>query len=395
MSYKLTLTISGNVPQTIEVPKGRFSIGRGEDNDLVVSLAGVSRRHAVITNLDEGVQVADCDSQNGTFVNGRQVETAVELTDGVLISLGSVCEIRVGLWREDNASGHGPSSQLFLSQGSTAARQERQAQPYPPAQSVAGRALGRLEAPKVAMLSVGAIILITVLVVIGLKWPWGNNGDNPTERETPPGIVTPTPTVTPARPCEGLTVAQIERAAEEVVGRVSDDTAIYVFPSDRIHVTRIKETVEQNCHSRTLGVAVQKLRQAQSQLKTWSDNQIDPDLLEYATLAELRGGASDPLETARRIAPQLIAINHLLKDRNADATLLSLAAYQMGPPGRGEHPILERMRRAKINHQTERNVWDLHRKGGLTEAEYGFVIRFLAVGIMAHEPKKYGLDVTF
>jgi hypothetical protein len=192
-------------------------------------------------------------------------------------------------------------------------------------------------------------------------------------------------------PCRSLTDEEIEEAARQVVGRISNDLHHYEFPSDKSHVVRVKEVVEGNCNSLTLGAGLQALRRGRAQLIDWSENQIAPDLLAYAALAETNGRSSDTLAAARRMAPQLIDVSKLLKDSNADAALLSLAAYEMGPPSRGAHPIHRRME-GRINHDTERNVWDLYRNGGLTEAEYGFVIRFLAFGIIAHEPRRFGYE---
>jgi hypothetical protein len=192
-------------------------------------------------------------------------------------------------------------------------------------------------------------------------------------------------------PCRSLTDQEIEQAARQVIGRISDDLHHYEFPSDRSHIVRVREVVEENCNSPTLGAGLRALRRARAQLVEWSENQIAPDLLTYAALAETNGRSSDTLAAARRMAPQLIDVSKLLKDSNADAALLSLAAYEMGRPSRGAHPIHKRME-GRINHDTERNVWDLYRKGGLTEAEYGFVIRFLAFGIIANEPRRFGYE---
>jgi Transglycosylase SLT domain len=192
-------------------------------------------------------------------------------------------------------------------------------------------------------------------------------------------------------PCRSLTDDEIEEAARQVVGRISNDLHHYEFPSDKSHIVRVKEIVERNCNSPALGAGLQALRGARAQLSDWSENQIAPDLLAYAALAETNGRSSDSLAAARRMAPRLIDVSKLLKDSNADAALLSIAAYEMGRPSRGAHPIHKRME-GRINHDTERNVWDLYRKGGLTEAEYDFVIRFLAFGIIAHEPRRFGYE---
>src|SRR5262249_55502970 len=128
--------------------------------------------------------------------------------------------------------------------------------------------------------------------------------------------------------------------------------------------------------------AAAKLRQNRASLVAWSGNQLAPDLLAYAALAETDGGAADPVKTAERVAPRLIDVWKILNDSQADSTLLVLAAFKVGDVGRGEHPIYGRMNKAHINPDTERNVWALYKKGGLTETEYDFVLKFLAFGIL-------------
>lgn len=69
--------------------KGRWSleraittIGRWEDNDIVVDDRWVSRHHAQIQRMGEQYSIQDLDSKNGTFVNGRRITGPVTLTDG-------------------------------------------------------------------------------------------------------------------------------------------------------------------------------------------------------------------------------------------------------------------------------------------------------------------------
>ncbi|CAK0910300.1 unnamed protein product, partial [Prorocentrum cordatum] len=59
-------------------PEGDFVIGRNPkccnltlDSEKVPNM--VSRRHAVIVSADDAVMAVDCESVNGTFVNGRRV----------------------------------------------------------------------------------------------------------------------------------------------------------------------------------------------------------------------------------------------------------------------------------------------------------------------------------
>ena len=71
-----------------------FRVGRDEANDLCVEHASVSAAHAKLEVLgEEGVEVIDCGSSNGTFVNGIRVERR-RLADGDLLRFASA-EFRV------------------------------------------------------------------------------------------------------------------------------------------------------------------------------------------------------------------------------------------------------------------------------------------------------------
>jgi len=54
-----------------------FRIGRTPDNDIVVDNLAVSRIHSVIEEDKGGYYIRDCDSLNGTIVNGRRVGRAL------------------------------------------------------------------------------------------------------------------------------------------------------------------------------------------------------------------------------------------------------------------------------------------------------------------------------
>ena len=53
--------------------RGKTSLGRHSDNDIFVNVDGISRKHAVVTVLPDGLEVEDLDSSNGTYVNGEKI----------------------------------------------------------------------------------------------------------------------------------------------------------------------------------------------------------------------------------------------------------------------------------------------------------------------------------
>jgi signal transduction histidine kinase len=67
---------------------GVVSIGRSPTATLALSDPGISRHHAVIEAYGRSVRLTDCDSSNGTLLNGVRISTS-ELTHGDRIEFGA------------------------------------------------------------------------------------------------------------------------------------------------------------------------------------------------------------------------------------------------------------------------------------------------------------------
>ncbi len=63
-----------------------MTVGRSKQCDIVISLLGLSRKHATITPGDEGLTVEDLGSQNGTWVNNQRIEGSRRLRHGDLLN---------------------------------------------------------------------------------------------------------------------------------------------------------------------------------------------------------------------------------------------------------------------------------------------------------------------
>lgn len=66
------------------------TLGRTENNDVVLRHQQVSRFHAYVQSTPEGMAIVDADSKNGTFVDG------VRLAPSRPQKLGPSCELRFG-----------------------------------------------------------------------------------------------------------------------------------------------------------------------------------------------------------------------------------------------------------------------------------------------------------
>ena len=70
--------------------KDELSIGRGEDNDIVIPHPSISRAHARLLRRNGVFELTDLNSTNGTFVDDHQVKGSVTVPDGSRVRLGDV-----------------------------------------------------------------------------------------------------------------------------------------------------------------------------------------------------------------------------------------------------------------------------------------------------------------
>ncbi len=94
-----TLVLNGpEGPFRYDISQPRTSLGRGDDNDLVLPDAAVSSRHCEFLVQTNGLAVQDLGSSNGVYVNGRRVQSQV-LRDGDVVRIGQY-EGRISLGAE-------------------------------------------------------------------------------------------------------------------------------------------------------------------------------------------------------------------------------------------------------------------------------------------------------
>jgi pSer/pThr/pTyr-binding forkhead associated (FHA) protein len=75
--------------QTLELRLGVNRVGRDPDCDFPIFHPTVSTNHCELVLSNDGVLLRDCDSTNGTFVNGEPI-TEARLLPGQTVTLGDV-----------------------------------------------------------------------------------------------------------------------------------------------------------------------------------------------------------------------------------------------------------------------------------------------------------------
>jgi uncharacterized RDD family membrane protein YckC len=85
---KLIVNPTSSARREISLARSLVSIGRDPSNDVVLPDAMVSRRHAVIEFRGSQYFIRDCNSSNGSLVNGDRVSER-NLRDGDLVAIGT------------------------------------------------------------------------------------------------------------------------------------------------------------------------------------------------------------------------------------------------------------------------------------------------------------------
>jgi pSer/pThr/pTyr-binding forkhead associated (FHA) protein len=109
----------GREEQVFAVPLGEAKLGSASENDIVLRIPGVSRRHALVRRCPGGVELIDKGSKNGILVAGARVARTV-LTPGLRLQVGaawlevqegsSIGEAVLRLLRDSSEEASGPPS---------------------------------------------------------------------------------------------------------------------------------------------------------------------------------------------------------------------------------------------------------------------------------------------
>jgi hypothetical protein len=254
------------------------------------------------------------------------------------------------------------------------------------APSEAARAAPSIRKPPPAA-PLGAVVSIIGIVIIAsiIAWvKWGNGEPDEKKVEPSPGLSPPaSPSAPVSRPSEDRALIEIESGARRMMRRISNDSYASL---DNSSLRQIRSAVEQSCKSPSLAAAFQVISQNRSEFIRLADNQISPDLLAYAVLAETNGGTQNLIAKAREMAPKLNALRSMFGGDLTDSALVFVAAYYEGVPSKKHHPLLDR-----IPDPTQRDIWSLSRGGKFKPGQYEFVLRFIAYGVIADNPRQCGI----
>lgn len=205
---RIRLELPGREPFEAELVHGVMVVGRGQEADLVVDQASVSRRHAALEVVGGRLRVSDLGSANGVELDGRRVATA-ELEPGQGVRLGEVALTLLGLESPAQAPADFQPSQATRVQASAAPR---------PAGSGKGKRLAMIG-------GVSAAVVVTLIVLV--SWLGGSKPAPPPESTTPRPAAQQPASAPAQAPAAAPAPAAPAASPEEAQRRLRDGQTFY------------------------------------------------------------------------------------------------------------------------------------------------------------------------
>lgn len=95
-----------------------FRVGRLRENELCLTITGVSRRHAEIIHHEGDLWIKECGSTNGTFINRQRINGQSRIVEGDIIHIGPaefrLCSQSMS-WPDENTQALAQTSPGFVS----------------------------------------------------------------------------------------------------------------------------------------------------------------------------------------------------------------------------------------------------------------------------------------
>lgn len=402
----LKFTDETGFEQRVLVEGSRFVVGRNSSCDLCIPNNKLSREHLKIDAFGNVYVASDCGSSNGTTLNGARLNEPVALKNGDFLNLGGGVEIIVEIVADQP--------------------RERKTANYSQGNSAVSGAQASDGSSIPTAVFIAAPILAVVLLVCGsgaLYFFGGVGGNNrnkeittyyPTPDETPDETPERTPTAKPSSTTGGTSTPTGTTSPETIETPVISDDKKKIEANSGAFLQRIalndptaflKSTEIDIVNSKiasfkgsdALADNLKAVKSNASQFQTLAQSKgLKPQFLAAAALTELGNSRGNPLETAQRMLPVFGELRVTLANNLADDNLLMVAAYNQGKAGKFKdlRNVLEAL--AKKNPGASpreiRTVWFVKKQGKLTDAEFDFALRFLAIGTITQNPKDFGVN---
>jgi len=418
--FWLKFTDEAGETERVLVEQERFVVGRHSGNSLYIPNERLSREHIKIERFGDNIYiVSDCGSSNGTTLNGANLTEPVALKNNDLLNLGGGFEIEVEVISDDaNAANQSANeNDAETSVGANA--------------SSSSAAAGGSSIP-MSFFWLAPVFGVVVLMFVGglfivfcgkpqkevaqendgftiTKTPKETSTDEkptPKQKSSPESTTensskTPEPTNSQPLPKVSTEIENVRQNSSLFLRAIAlNDPKAYLEDKQ---VEIINSKISQFKSSTALAENLKNIKKNSAEFVTLADSKnLKPQFLAIAALAKIGNAPGNPLDIAKTMLPVLGELKVTLANNLADDNLLIIAGYDKGAAGkpRALQSVIEALSKKSDNASAReiRTIWFLKDKGKISDAEFEFALRFLAIGTISQNPSNFNVNaeaVTF
>lgn len=427
----------------IAVLTGEFFIGRHSENDLSIADSAVSRRHLKIEKFGEMFVASDAGSSLGTKLNGQKLVAPVTLKNGDEIVLGDSVKLDVIFGDEVFEE---PEKENFENQTVEEIPAEEKSEagqniekPIEAENTNDGNSIPLkffIIAPLLGIIVLALVGGVFLLVKRGEKKEVAEGNDfiytgnrlrernqveenensdavnnsvntnappnenaNPSNTEIPLNSATNEPT--PEPPVNQTTpnkndgeLAKVEINSASFLRRIAQKDPRAALSGKQQEILNSK--ISQFKNSSALAANLKSARANSAAIQNLANQKnLKPQFLTAAALARLGNSAGDVFAAAQSMANVLDELSRNVGDEFSDDSLLVIAAYEQGAAGQTLE--MRNMLQGLTDKFPEssrriRTIWFLKDNGKISDSQFEFALRFLAVGTISQNPRDFGVN---
>ncbi len=413
-------------PQRILVDTDKFSVGRHSENNLAIPDNALSRKHIQIERFADIFIVSDCKSSNGTKLNDEVLSEPAALKNGDNLYLGNSLEIETEIPTEENNENESPetSNQPSPNQPKQSP-QSSQSNGISPmffiiaplfglfALAIIGIGFYALRSPQEVAKNDDIFISSDDKTSVKIDDKDFDDEPKPTPKVeesnrvtnglTPPVSNNSTPAALPIPPVStpettAIEVPKIneeankvERNAYSFMRKIAQNDNNPVLTSKQIQTLSAK--INQLKSSPALRENMRSIRQAKTQITNFAaEKNIKPQFLANAVLTKLGNERGDVIVNAGQTREVLDNLAIPVGNALADDCLLMMAAYFDDDKLKMRNMLAAETQKTPASSRQIRTIWFLKDNGKITDAQFDFALKFLAIGTITQNPKDFSVN---
>lgn len=440
----LKFTDESGAAQSVSVSAENFLVGRLSTADLSIADGRISREHLKIERFGDLFVVTDLGSSNGTTLNGRKLDRPTTLQNGDVLNLGGL-EIKAEIV-SDSVSNNAAFTSFDDDFAEPAPKPEEKSaaiSPAPPKPQTPAAPAAQGSIPKSFFYLAPLFGLVILLLVVVSLFIFGggkkevaasntdfiytsdpkneddanaskdgddtknpasnaaetnsaapkntaaeNNSSAPSGQNSGASNITNAPSPTPANLDD---TAKVEQNAASFLRRIAQNDPKAFLTSGQAKIVGAK--TKQFAGSAALADNIKSARANAAQIQALANSKnLKPQFLACAALARLGNTRGNVLQTAQSMVGTFDKLLIHVGNELAEDAVLMIAVYDQSDVIAFRNMLQNLANEVPESTRTIRTIWFLKQKGKISDAEYEFALRFLAIGAITQNPKDFNVN---